>query len=106
MYSSRYVLQRRLSQSSVMCPPYMISPNRYLRSSHGTFIITIIMKNNHHNLPHHVVALCALLTTRPIHTLTCTSLPVTQLCTLASTHNTSNTSYLCISLQVVVEDVY
>ena len=46
MYSSRYVLQSRLSQSSVMCPPYMISPNRYLRSSHGTFIIiiTIIMK--------------------------------------------------------------
>lgn len=24
-----------------MCPPYMISPNRYLRSSHGTFITGI-----------------------------------------------------------------
>lgn len=44
MYSSRYVLQSRLSQSSVMCPPYMISPNRYLRSSHGTFIMTNAMK--------------------------------------------------------------
>lgn len=28
MYSSRKVRQSRLSQSSVMCPPYMISPNR------------------------------------------------------------------------------
>ena len=28
MYSSRYVLQSLRSQSSVMWPPYMISPNR------------------------------------------------------------------------------
>ena len=28
MYSSRYVLQSLRSQSSVMCPPYIISPNR------------------------------------------------------------------------------
>ena len=33
MYSSKYVLHSRRSQSSVMWPPYMISPNRYRRSS-------------------------------------------------------------------------
>lgn len=45
MYSSRYVLQRRLSQSSVTCPPYMISPNRYLRSSHGTFKVKSLLNH-------------------------------------------------------------
>ena len=30
-------LQSLLSQSSVMCPPYIISPKRYLKSSQGTW---------------------------------------------------------------------
>lgn len=81
MYSSRYVLQSRLSQSSVMCPPYMISPNRYLRSSHGTFIIiiTIIIK----------ITANAVIPFNTFITLFCTN----------------DTSHLCVSFQVVVEDV-
>lgn len=80
MYSSRYVLQSRLSQSSVMCPPYMISPNRYLRSSHGTFtIIAIIMKNTAN----------AIITSNMFIMLFCTD----------------DTSHLCVSFQVVVENI-
>ena len=91
MYSSRYVLQRRLSQSSVMCPPYIISPNRYLRSSHGTFII-IIMK-----IIANIIIIIVLLTMlwqtahQQLHALKkfpCNSLPVTPAthptCALAS----------------------
>mmetsp|Transcript_24014 Transcript_24014/g.78169 ORF Transcript_24014/g.78169 Transcript_24014/m.78169 type:complete len:338 (-) Transcript_24014:1334-2347(-) len=35
-YDSRYMNARRRSQSSTTWPPYMISPIKYLRSSHGT----------------------------------------------------------------------
>lgn len=76
MYSSRYVLQRRLSQSSVTCPPYMISPNRYLRSSHGTFTVTPVLK--------------IVIVLRPDTT---------------ATRATNETAHLSISLQVVVQNV-
>mmetsp|Transcript_4421 Transcript_4421/g.9355 ORF Transcript_4421/g.9355 Transcript_4421/m.9355 type:complete len:201 (-) Transcript_4421:10949-11551(-) len=38
--TSRYVFAVRRSQKSVMWPPYMISPKRYRRSSHGTVALS------------------------------------------------------------------
>mmetsp|Transcript_14098 Transcript_14098/g.33837 ORF Transcript_14098/g.33837 Transcript_14098/m.33837 type:complete len:203 (-) Transcript_14098:4584-5192(-) len=38
-YESRYMATVRRSQSSTTCPPYMISPMMYFRSSHGTLLL-------------------------------------------------------------------
>lgn len=61
-----------------MCPPYMISPNRYLRSSHGT--LSIATTSGGKNI-------------------------IMVLCPIPFVHDTNGTSHLCICFQVVVEYV-
>jgi hypothetical protein len=37
MKNSRYVFANNLSKSLTIWPPYIISPNKYLKSAQGTF---------------------------------------------------------------------